>query len=180
MEFKTGQILNFKYYEDFFGKTIRWYNMKVYGIDGFTHTAIITNVKPLRMAQAMSKGFEIVDVYEPWLTNCINCGQVVIGESKIPLKNVEETAKKYEGRPYGFLDLINIGLILIFRNKSIGFTGSRALICSEAVCRLLYDCSDKKIMLGFNKKKDKELSEFKKSFDLITPTDISKSKYIKW
>jgi hypothetical protein len=180
MEYKAGQILNFKENGDLFGKAIKFYNKIVYGEEGYAHTAIILKTNPLTVAQAMPSGFEIKEWYLPWFNNEVNAGKIVVGETTIPLKNVEETARKYEGTPYGFLDILSIGTILLFRGRSIGFTGSKAIICSEAIARLLYDCSDKKIMLGFGKLKDKALSEFKKSYDLITPMDISKSKFIKW
>ena len=44
MKFKTGMILNCKGW-GMFGKLIRWRNKKLYGEEGWAHSAIITNVE---------------------------------------------------------------------------------------------------------------------------------------
>ena len=50
-------------------------------------------------------------------------------------------------------------------------TGTKQIICSEAVARILYDSSNKKI--NFEK-------EFDKRYDLISPIDLYYSKQINW
>ena len=179
-QFKVGDILNFRNDGSFYSVAIRFFNRIVYGIDGFTHTAIIIKTDPVTVAQALPSGFQIKEIYMPWLNNSIKSGLIEVTESKIKLKNVEEVARTYEGKPYGFGDIFSIFTILLFRGRSMGFSGSKRLICSEAVARLLYDCSGQRILLGYKKKKDKNKSEFKKRFDLITPTDVAYSRFVKW
>lgn len=173
MELKTGQILNFKWFDGWLGRAILFYNRIVYRTDGFSHTGIITDVneKDVEIAEAIGTGFTISWYGRQWMEDNIKNKVISLGEAIKPIKDVRKYAKKYEGTPYGWMDLISILAILIFGKASIGFTGAKGLICSEAVARILYDASDKKIDF---------VTEFKKSYDLITPTDLSKSEQIKW
>lgn len=170
---KVGTIINFKAYDHIYGKIIRVYNRIVYKEDGYTHTGIVTDVKDdaIEIAEAINKGFTISWYDKKWVEDKIKEGTITTGEAIKPLKNVREIAKKYEGTRYGWRDILSIFTIILWRKRAIGFTGTKSIICSEAVARILYDASDKKI--------DFE-PEFKKSYDLITPTDLSKSKQIKW
>lgn len=179
MDYKTGYVLHFKTGDDLFSNAIRFYNQIVYKSDGYVHSAVILNGEKLIVGQALPSGFEIKKWNKNWLDNQVKNGDIKVSRCIIELKDLEEVAKQYEGKPYGFMDILAIGTILLFRHRSIGIDGSRRLICSEAVARLLYDCSDKIVMLGYGKRKDKNQSEYKKSFDLITPTDIALSKYLK-
>ena len=56
----------------------------------------------------------------------------------------------------------------MFKFKFLKVTGANRLICSEAVARILYDSSKKKI--NFQK-------EYDKPYDLVTPQDIFVSKF---
>ena len=168
-------ILNFKYREGFFNQAIMFVNKIRYKEEGYTHSAIIIDEDKdnYLIAEALSKGFTISWYDKKWIIQKIKEGVIEKGIPKVKIdkKILYANAYKYNGTPYGFLDLFNILWYFIFGKIAFKFTGAKGLICSEAVCRLLYDASDKKI--DFEK-------EFNKDFDLITPTDLSKSTQIKW
>ena len=168
-----GTILNFKQFDNIYSKAIRIYNKIVYHEEGYTHTGIITDEteEDIEIAEAIGKGFTISWYNKKWLSDGINKSTIFLGKCNKPLKKLRDYAKKYEGIGYAWHDILSIITVLIWRKRAIGFTGTKSLICSEAVARILYDASDKQI--NFEK-------EFNKSYDLITPTDLSKSKQIKW
>jgi len=171
MKYKVGQILNFKWYDGLFGKAIRYYNNLIYKEDGFTHTAIIIDVKDefYVIAEAIGSGFTISDYEGWWVEGKVKEGKISVGTAKKDLVAVKSLAEKYKGTRYGYLWL---PLIFIFGKKALWITdGTKSLICSEAIARLLYDASDRQI--DFSK-------EFKKPYDFITPQDLYISKQIKW
>ena len=168
MEFKTGQILNFAYNDSLFEKLIKFVTKSKY-----IHSGIITSVGPdfIEIAEALSRGFVISNYERWWVEGKIKEGVISIGESKSPLINVRDIALKYQGTPYGFMTILHIANYLIFRKKAFWSDGTKSLICSEAVARILYDASDKKINFE---------TEYNKSYDEITPGDLERSKQIKW
>lgn len=173
-EFKVGQVLNSKG-QGIYGKLIGFRNGLIYGKEhNWTHSAIITEVKENKVLvfEALSNGF-VSNYYEKsWLSNKIKEGFYIIGETKIALKDVHKHANKYKGTGYGWLDIIHIILYWIFGSKAkFLFTHAQALICSEAVARILYDASEKKI--DFEK-------EYEIPYDLIEPMHLWQSKQIKW
>mgnify|MGYP007100083530 CR=1 FL=1 len=172
--YKTGQILNFKYYDGVFQWLIAFANKHTYGEKGYTHSAIISEIKEdsIMVAEALSSGFNVYAYEEWWLDERVKDGTISIGNAGVELKDVKNTINKYLNRPYAWYDIFNIGFYFLFGKYAFKISdGSKALICSEAVCRVLYDCSNKKI--DFEK-------EFNKPFDTITPEDLSKSKQITW
>jgi hypothetical protein len=174
MEFKVGQIMNSKG-SGIFGRLIRWRNGLIYGKEyNWSHSAIITNVEKDRVLvhEAVSKGFVWSYYDKKSLREQIKKRNYNVGDVKIKLKDVKKNAQKYEGRGYGFLDIFNIILYWLFGSEAkFLFTGAQNLICSEAVARILYDSSEKKI--DFEK-------EFLIPYDLIEPAHLAQSKYIKW
>jgi hypothetical protein len=173
-EFKVGQVLNSQG-QGVYGKLIGWRNALRYGRKhNWTHSAIITEVAKDKVLvfEALSKGF-VSNYYEKkWLENKITEGFYVIGETKRPLKEVHKYANKYRGTGYGYLDIFHILLYWVFGSRSkILSTNARALICSEAVARILYDASDKEI--NFEK-------EFEIPYDLIEPMHLWHSTHNKW
>jgi hypothetical protein len=174
MKFKVGQVLNSKG-NGFFGRLIRYRNSIVYDSKhSWTHSAIITEVREDKVLvhEALKQGF-VANYYEKqWLEKKIDEGHYVIGETKIELEDVLTNVRKYEGREYGFFDIFNIIFYWIFGSEvKFFFTGAQNLICSEAVARILYDSSDKKI--DFEK-------EFLIPFDLIEPMFLWQSNQIYW
>ena len=180
MTFKEGTILLCNW-NNLSGKIIRFYNRMFYNEIGWAHTAIITEVRDtdVLVHEALSEGFKSTYYDKTWLFEQYNLNNVKFGETIIKLKDVKLNADKYLGKGYAWSDIFFVGLKAI-----IGFnwtiTGERRLICSEAIARILYDSSNKKILLGYGDKSQKKESEFKKKFDLITPQDIARSKYIKF
>ena len=175
-KYKIGDILNF-HWDNFYGKVIKVYNYVEYGYNKenrWTHSAIIGQITKGNaiVYEALANGF-VKNTYsleqlDRWVEN----GTMIVGRANYKLTKVKPNCDKYIGKPYGFLDIFNIGLYLIFKKFSFTIsTKSRQLICSEAVARILYDSSNKN--LNFEK-------EFDKRFDLIAPIDLRYSKQIDW
>jgi len=171
MEFKKGQIIFFRW-PSFYSKLITLYNLKKYGEKGFTHVGIITNVKKneIQIHEAISKGFVRSDYPIKFIENKIKEGIIKVKESKIKLIYVEDYSNQYLGRPYAWYDIFGIFISTLLGFKFLKLTGTKKLICSEAVSRVLYDSSNKKLNLS---------KEYHKPYDYITPMDIFYSKQVK-
>lgn len=175
MKFKTGQILNCKGW-GIYGWLIRFRNQIAYGEESWGHSAIIyaDDGDMVWVAEALTKGFTISAYEKWWLEQKIKEGFFILGEGdlKVSPKKMREILGSYEGRPYGWTDILGIVVHWIFgRYAKRLTTNSKSLICSEAVARFLYDASKKKI--NFEK-------EFGIRYDLIEPHHIYKSNQINW
>lgn len=168
---KVGNIILFRG-NSFYSKLIKIYNHIEYDIEGFTHVGIVTEVKDNKITihEALSQGFVANEYNENELKEKLSKDELYFMESKIKLTNVKNNSNKYLGRGYAWFDIFGIVISMIFGFKFLKVTGANKLICSEAVSRVVYNSSNKKINLE---------EEFNKSFDLITPTDIFLSKYFK-
>lgn len=164
MEFKTGQIVFFRS-NGLYGKIVSLYNRINYDVPGFGHVGIITEVTEDKVLihEAISKGFIAGYYSKEYIQEKIDNDKITIGETKEELSYVLEHANNYLGRPYGWMDIVSISLAFFTGFRFLGITGAKKLICSEAVARILYDASDKKINFE---------SEYDKSFDTVTPMDI--------
>lgn len=169
MKFKVGDIVFFK------GKsTYSWiiysYNFMKYGEKGYSHVGIITKIKKdtVIIHEALSSGFQANDYEIWWLNNKLKLGDINIRQTKLKLTNVFKNAETYYAKAYAWSDIFFIGLAFLTGFK-FSITGANRLICSEAVARILYDSSNKKI--NFSK-------EYEKPYDLITPQDVFLSKYL--
>ena len=174
MEYKAGMILNFKSYEDFIGKLVRWKNQRIDKTNGYTHTAIIGEANPgyCVVYEAGQKGFSKSNYDNSWLNNKLAEGYLEVGETIIAVRDVKKYCEKYLGTPYGFSTIFLIAIYFLLGKKAINVSdGVKTLICSEAICRVLYDASDKKVDF---------MAEFGKPFDTIEPQDLSKSQQIDW
>ena len=176
IQFKVGDVLNFSW-NSWYGRIIKLYNYIEYGYskeNKWTHSAIIGEIigEDCIVYEALSKGFVKRTYSKSELNSYIKSGNLVIGRTKVKLTYVKKNCEKYIGIPYGWKDIFSIGLYLIFRKFSFTIsTNTKQLICSEAVSRIIYDSSKKKI--DFEK-------EFEKRYDLIAPIDLYHSKQIKW
>lgn len=181
MAIKKGDIF-FSENDYLYSKLINLYNRVTFGKNGPTHAGIVTEVHKhyYVVYEALKEGFVASEYGKAWTNEQIKEGKIYFKRPIYELKNLEENAKKYLGVPYAWYDIFKIGLMLLTGLKGIYFTGANKLICSEAVARLLYDCSNKKIKLGYNKRKSKQKSEYKIPYDLISPMHIYKSKYMKY
>lgn len=165
MKYKIGDVVFFNNPNSWFGKLITTYNIRKYGFSNATHVGIISNVNKdsVIIHEAYSKGF-VTNVYtNEQLKWGLDNDRVHIKRSKIKLFDVPYNADKYLGRGYSYFDIVRIGFTFIIGFHIFNFGCSKHLICSEAVSRILYDSSNKKLNLS---------AEFKKPYDLITPMDI--------
>lgn len=173
MKYKVGQIVFFDFKKGIIAKCINFYHILNHGFSRCSHVGIITKVDDFEVtiSEALSNGFTESIYKKAYLYENTQLKNMYIKETKIKLNDVYSNSQKYLGKPYGFLDIFSIILSFITRFKNIKLTGSKSLICSEAVARILYDSSNKKI--NFEK-------EYSKPYDLITPMDIYLSKFIKF
>ncbi|MCK5018483.1 MAG: hypothetical protein KAS32_15595 [Candidatus Peribacteraceae bacterium] len=170
VDFKVGQLIFFNF-DNIFGNIIKIYNLSKHGEFGWTHVGIISKVRKdaIQIHEAGSKGFVkgwySKDAVEDWY----DTGLVDLIDTKIKTINLEWYADQYLGRPYAWHDIIGICLSYLFGWKFLKITGASKLICSEAIARLLYDVSDRKINFE---------EEYDKPYDLITPMDLYNSKQL--
>lgn len=176
IKIKTGDIINFSW-NSWHGSFIKLHNYIRYGYspqNKWTHSGIVvkTTKSDITVYEALKEGF-VERVYKKeTLNQWYEEKRIAVGTPNKPLITVKAYADKYLGAPYGWLDIFSIILYTLFGKLSFYIsTGSKQLICSEAVARILYDSSQKKI--NFEK-------EFNKRYDLITPIDLYKSKRITW
>jgi len=156
-----------------FGWLVRQRN-RLTGMPPYTHAGIITKItnEGYWLAEAIGKGFVNTPYHMTWFENRLKSKFYLIGKSKIPLKNLEKHIKNYEGRPYAWKDIANIFLYTLTGKYALKWsTGAKELICSEAVARILYDASNKKIDF---------VKEFGRSYDLIEPYHLLQSEQIQW
>lgn len=170
MKFKTGDIVFFKG-DAIYSNLIKFHNYLKFKELGYTHAGIIAKVNydKVLIYESLSSGF-VKNYYEKWwLENKIISKELDIKSTNKKLTNVYKNAEKYLGRPYAWFDIFGIALSTLFNFRFLKITGANKLICSEAVSRILYDSSDKKI--NFEK-------EYNLPFDLISPMHLYKSKYL--
>jgi len=170
MRFKVGQIVLFNNPKTLFGRLITKYNMDMYGSSYTTHVGIITAVydNSIAIFESLIDGFNSHVYTKDDIEERIKLGEILIRETKKPLNMVLENCYKYEGIKYGILDIFMIAFYWATRIK-ISLTRKNSLICSEAVVRVLYDSSNKKVDF---------VKEFEKPYDLITPMDLYISKQL--
>lgn len=172
MKYKTGQVVLFNNSNSIFTKLITFYNKTTYGFSKCTHTGIIAQVEKDRVLifepVDIQDGFESYWYEKNWLDEKKKEGKILFVKPNNYVKNIKQICEKYEGIKYGVLDIFSIALFWATGLK-LKTTGSKRLICSEAVVRVLYEASDKKI--DFEK-------EFNKPYDLITPMDIFLSQQV--
>jgi hypothetical protein len=171
MQIKVGDIYFINDKNSLFGRLITYYNNKIFKQSDVTHCGIVTKVESDRiLIHEAGKIFNSSWYEDWWLEARINEGKVKFTRSKTKLNKVFETAESYNHIGYGWLDIIGIGLHALFDWKVLGITGKNKLICSEAVVRILYDCSDKEINFE---------DEYGIKFDAISPQHIWLSKFMK-
>jgi hypothetical protein len=170
MRLSRGQLYFWNSTESFFAKAISYFNMRTFSKSKCVHVGVITEVNgdDVAIYEASEKGF-VRNLYSAsWINERIKDGHVHIGETKEKLVNLEWNCNKYHGVKYGWLDIIGIGFYFLTGIK-LSLTGKNAIICSEAVSRVLYDCSK---TIDFQK-------EYKLPYDQITPMHIFLSKQVR-
>lgn len=177
VKFSSGQVVLFKG-KGVYSSLIRLANKIHYpkSLDrDWTHAGIISVVDEslgtVLIGEALNDGFVESTFGIGELNTLIQQGKAIIGTPKQELDDVELVIQGYLGSPYGWLNILHIAIYTITGKTAFKFLGAKDLICSEVVCRVLYDCSNKKI--DFTK-------EFGKPYDIITPQDLYVSKQIVW
>ncbi len=171
MVYKVGDVFCFNNPNSWFGKLTTKYNYLKYGFSATTHVGIISKINKnnIIIHESYSKGF-VKNIYEKkFIHDREKNGTLFILRPKIKLFDVEKYCNKYLGRGYSWFDIIRISITFIIGFHIFSFGCSKHLICSEAVSRILYDASYKKLNLS---------AEFNKPYDLITPMDIFISKQL--
>lgn len=165
MRTKPGDILLFKgmQSDDKFTKIFEWLIKRVTK-SNYCHVAILLDPKNNTVAQALPKGFSVSN-YNELLDTYISNGKVDVYRCKDKLTDEQvriltKTVRNWEGVPYDWLDIVEIGISYIFHKKT-GFRRSNALICSEAV-----DIAFQIINVDLVPNKDS---------DMVTPGDVALS-----
>lgn len=173
MKYKTGQAILFNHTGSIFTKLITAFNYLNYKQSKCTHAGIVAKIQKGRVLiyepVNLKEGFLGYWYEEADLDAKLKEGKIIIASPNNYLTHVEKHCEKYAHTKYGILDILSIGLFWATGLK-IKTTGAKKLICSEAVVRILYDASNKKI--NFEK-------EYNKPYDLITPMDIYLSNQMK-
>ena len=188
-KFKAGDVVFFKPKKfSIYSTLIRINNFINYRELGWTHVGIIGEVKPhsIIIYEALTQGFVASEYGKGELQTIISQRKAKIKRPKIRVTKVKDSCEQYLGRPYGWIDVFQIGVGTIFNLMSLFFafndklrlvvgsfmlqtSGASKLQCSEAVARVLYDSSNKKINFQ---------EEFGKKYSLITPHDLAISKQL--
>jgi hypothetical protein len=115
------------------------------------------------VAEAQLGGFLITKKNRLWLYENAELGTVLGDLTKEQRDEFRNLIFKYLGRPYGFINLIQIAIKKIFRVK-LKKDESKQLICSEAVQRIY---------------KDMGVTLTKIQDDFVSPADLYKSDKVK-
>jgi len=166
MELKEGDIVLFRKNKSFISKAIAMATGSSY-----THVGVIASINKnvVKIAEALDKGFVLTKHTKHLFIDRVKNRELLILSSRKKLTDVKNHILKYLGKPYGFFDLFLI-LIYIITGKKLAKGTSNKLICSEAVAKVLYDSSHKRLNLS---------KEFDKPYSYITPDDIFNSKQLK-
>jgi hypothetical protein len=163
----TAKIIFFNW-DSVYGKLIRFATGSKW-----THVGIIASEDSENVIcfEALNKGLTKTVYSQEHIKRLEEQGVVSI--KTVSLRTTPEklvrACEKYEGAPYDWLSIFNIGFHFLFGKYALTFGGPRMVICSEFVARVLYELSNG----GINFEE-----EYNKRFDFVTPADIFKSKYI--
>lgn len=188
MNIKIGDAFFLRDLKSFYGKAINFYNNEEFSDHKGewlpTHVGQVCAVEKDRIliAEAGPNGYLVDGNWYPLekIVKLISEDKVRFKRSKIKLSNVYETCKKYENTPYDYWTIFKIILFHFTHYSGLIWNGDKNLMCSEAETRVLYEESEGKILLGYNKNKpeEKKKSEYKIYYELISPAHIYLSKYL--
>jgi hypothetical protein len=162
--------------DSIFSKLITFYNYVKFGSSDATHVGIVAAEDKCNILvfESLAKGFTRSVYEKDWIEKQIKDGRVELKQTNKLIKNVKKTCEKYEGVKYGKINIIihaiNLFLTSFLKFKIKYSDGIVSMHCSEAVSRVLYDCSNKRI--NFEK-------EYGKPFDNVSPQEIYMSKFLK-
>jgi hypothetical protein len=177
VKYKVGDCVQFKNNGNPFMWGIQLYNLRKFKEQGPNHVGIISRIEgnTIWIAEAIGTvPFQEFEYDVNWIEARVKEGKMWIQRSTVPLKNVYEVIQCYFGRKYDWIAIWGILFKFLFGFHSPiskKFKGEDMLICSEAVFRILYDCSGHKIDV---------LKEYGiKEADWVTPMHLFKSKFLK-
>lgn len=181
---KVGDEYFIRDISSIYGKAINFYNKEEFGTEWLpTHVGQVVDIQgdKVLIAEAGPNSYK-VDGNWYSLQDLIakqEKGIVKFKRSKYPLNNVYEICKKYENTPYDWWTILKIALFHFTHYSGFIWNGDKNLMCSEAVTRTLYEESDRKIQLGYNKNQpdEKNDSEYKIYYELISPAHVFLSKH---
>lgn len=157
-------------WDTFYGKLIRFHTKSKW-----THVGVIIDEDLVEgtytIAEALNKGLTISKYGIKGLEQNMHEGRVTIKTvtTRASPAEFKRICEKYEGAPYDWVSILNIGLYSILGRLALNFKGPKSVICSEFVARVLYEASNGKVNFE---------EEYGKAFDLITPAEIFKSKFL--
>lgn len=164
MKYKVGDVILFKSNGNFIEDAICYVTRSEY-----CHVGIVSEVHQYHIvvAEALTSGFTKRNHGIKALSE--KPDKFTVLRSKKKLTDINKHIDKYLGTTYGFIQLVAI-LLYRYTGYNVYDNGTKELICSEAVARVLYDSSQQ--LLNFEE-------EFLKPYDYITPADIAVSKQLK-
>lgn len=172
IEYQTGDVILFRGRHPF-SFLISLHNLFVYKHHWeYTHAAIISSIskKNVYVCEALTDGFAKTQYTRKQFDKMMRSKDIIVGRPIVKPKYILFICERYIGRPYSFLDLFGCLLyFLIGKHAFLFSTGAKQVICSEAIARILYDATNRKI--NFEK-------EYDKPYDIITPLDIYFSEQI--
>lgn len=151
-------------WDSFYGKLIKYHTGSKW-----THVGIVAseNADGYVCYEALNKGLTKVVYSKERVKQLEELGLLTVREAEVGnARRLPRICGKYEGAPYDWVSIFNIGWFALFGKVALNFKGPKAVICSEFVARVLYDISTSKIDLS---------KEYDKDFDLITPAEIFQS-----
>jgi hypothetical protein len=149
---KVGDVVFFNWKEGFYSKCITFFNTLKYKCSLTTHAGIVSAIEGdyVLIHEAVYQDGEDFKA-NPYLSSWIvqNC---IVGRSKAKITgSIKDTCKKYESINYDWLSIF----LMPFR---LTFNSTKNMFCSEAVARVLYDCTDKQFNV--------------KNWEKLTPMDL--------
>jgi hypothetical protein len=137
----------------------------------WTHVGVIYSITEdtIITYEALSNGFKPVKRTVESFQDALDKRDFVILTPRYKVTNNKEILDQMKGSPYDYFGLIQV-LIHVLTGRRYFKETTNKFICSEAVARYLYLASSGKIDLS---------KEYNKSFEIITPDDVYKSKGLK-
>lgn len=169
---RPGDIVLVEGGDSLYSKVIRRYNElenKNHPDNKWTHAGVVqrTEGASFYMYESTKNRFELRGPY--------STKERVFGFFRtvypVDLLKLSESFERYSGTPYSWTNIIGIVAFFLFKRQAPKFfDGAKAMFCSEAVCRVLYDATGKKFDVQW---------ETGKPFDLTTPFDLSQLSQVK-
>ena len=168
MKFKTGDVVNFNWEGGLFSKLIRYYNIFNYGESTATHSGIISKVTGSSVwiheaIDGRKKEFGPYEYSIEWMMKSKEQGIITIRRPTVSVKKINEICMSYEDFQYDWISILLMPFTFFKATPN-------SVFCSEAVARILYDVSDKKLNIA---------EELEKDYEKISPMDLQITSQLK-